>query len=195
MWQQWYAVDQAGFLAGYVAASLTKTGKVGTYGGINFPPVTDIMDGFTLGVAYYNQKNGTKVAVLGWDVGKHDGLFIGNFASIDDGRQMGQMLLDKGVDIILPVAGNAGLGTAAVIRDRGGAYLIGVDRDWAVSYPEYAGIVLTSIEKRLDVSVVSAVQSIVEGTFTGGTHLGTLENEWRQYRTLPQPGSPGLLQS
>jgi hypothetical protein len=40
------------------------------------------MDGFTLGVGYYNQVNGTQVEVLGWDVNKHDGLFTGNFVFI-----------------------------------------------------------------------------------------------------------------
>ncbi|MEK7326033.1 MAG: BMP family ABC transporter substrate-binding protein, partial [Chloroflexota bacterium] len=43
--QQTYAVEQAAFLAGYVAASFTKTGKVGTFGGINIPPVVDFMVG------------------------------------------------------------------------------------------------------------------------------------------------------
>jgi basic membrane protein A and related proteins len=66
------------------------------------------------------------------------------------------------------------LGTAAVIQERGSAYLIGVDTDWAVTYPEFADIVLTSVEKRADVSVGLAVQALVDGTFTGGTHVGTL---------------------
>jgi basic membrane protein A len=176
VWQQWYAVDQGGFLAGYVAASVTRTGKVGTFGGVNFPAVTDFMDGFTLGVAYYNQKNSTKVEVLGWDLEKHDGLFTGSFVKTDEGRRIGEMLLEQGVDIILPVAAHAGLGAAAAIQEHGDAYLIGVDTDWVITYPEYAAVILTSIEKRLDVSVVSAVQAIVDGTFTGGTHLGTLEN-------------------
>jgi len=176
VWQQWYAVDQVGFLAGYVAASATKTGKVGTFGGINFPPVTRFMDGFVLGVAYYNERNGAQVAALGWDVDKQDGLFTGNFVNSEDGRRMGEMLMDEGADVILPVAGDVGLGTAAVVKERGDAYLIGVDTDWVVTYPEYADIILTSIQKRLDVSVVSAVQAIVDGTFTGGNHIGALEN-------------------
>jgi len=56
VWMQINAADQAAFLAGYVAASVTKTGKVGTFGGIDIPSVTDFMDGFTLGVKYYNGK-------------------------------------------------------------------------------------------------------------------------------------------
>jgi len=172
---QIYAVDQAAFLAGYVAASMTKTGKVATFGGFDLPPVTDFMDGFVLGVAYYNEKNGTEVEVLGWDVEKRSGLFTGDFVSIDAGRRVGEQLLNEGADIILPVAGDVGLGTAAVVQERGNAYLIGVDTDWAETFPEYANIMLTSVEKRMDVSVVHTVQAIVEETFTGGTHIGTLE--------------------
>jgi len=113
--------------------------------------------------------------VLGWDVARQDGLFTGNFDRTDDGRRIGEDLLNEGADIILPVAGRVGLGTAALVQELGNAYLIGVDSDWAETYPEYADIMLTSIEKRLDVSVVFTVQSIVDGTFTGGTHIGTLE--------------------
>src|SRR6056297_661310 len=41
-----FATEQAGFLAGYVAAGMTETGTIGTYGGINIPPVTVFMDGY-----------------------------------------------------------------------------------------------------------------------------------------------------
>jgi WD40 repeat protein/basic membrane lipoprotein Med (substrate-binding protein (PBP1-ABC) superfamily) len=176
IWRQVFDVNEAGFLAGYAAASVTRTGKLGTFGGVHYPVVTAFMDGFALGAAYYNQMNGTQVQVLGWDVEKQAGLFTGNFDSTLDGREMAERLMDEGADIILPVAGKAGLGAADVVKERGDVYLIGVDSDWVVAYPEYADIILTTIEKRLDVSVVSAVNSIVEGTFTGGTHDGTLEN-------------------
>jgi basic membrane protein A and related proteins len=69
-----------------------------------------------------------------------------------------------------------GLGIAEAVEEHGQAYAIGVDSDWAVRYPEYADIVLTSIEKGFDVTPVEAVRAIVGGTFTGGTHIGTLEN-------------------
>src|SRR5512139_254400 len=52
---------QGAFLAGYLAAGSSKTGKVATWGGLNIPPVTVYMDGFWEGVQYYNQQKGTKV--------------------------------------------------------------------------------------------------------------------------------------
>lgn len=177
VWGQVYATDQGAFLAGYVAAAVSKTGKVGTFGGINIPPVVDFMDGFALGVKYYNEKNGTNVQVLGWDVDKRDGLFAGNFESTDDGRRLGETLMDEGADVIMPVAGPVGLGTGAAILERGNAYLIGVDSDWYESAPEYKSIVLTSVLKKLDVSVVEAARAIADGTFSGGTKVATLAND------------------
>lgn len=171
-----FGTDQAGFLAGYVAAGVTKTGKVGTFGGLQIPPVTAFMDGFALGVAHYNQKHGTSVQVLGWDVQSQTGLFTGNFESTDDGRALGESLMDEGADIIMPVAGPVGLGTAAAARERGNAYIIGVDTDMTVSAPEYKPIILTSVLKNMDVAVYNAADQVVNGTFAGGLYVGVLAN-------------------
>lgn len=85
-------------------------------------------------------------------------------------------LLDAGANIILPVAGtDPGSGALFAAQSHGNAYIIGVDNDWAVAEPIYADIILTSVMKNLDVSVVQAVRAIEEGIFTGGIHVGTLE--------------------
>ena len=91
-----YQTDEAAFLAGYLAAGTTTTGKVGTFGGIQIPTVTIFMDGFYYGVMYYNEVNGTSVEVLGWDPVEQTGLFAGNFESTDDGRRLGEALMDEG---------------------------------------------------------------------------------------------------
>ncbi len=171
-----FNTNEAAFLAGYVAAATTQTGIVGTFGGINIPPVTVFMDGFVLGVDYHNAQKGTDVQVLGWDVEAQDGLFVGNFESTDDGRSMGESLMDEGADIILPVAGPVGLGTAAAAQERGNVYIIGVDTDFTVSAPEFADITLTSVLKNMDVAVFNAFQQVVDGTFEGGVFVSTLEN-------------------
>jgi basic membrane protein A and related proteins len=171
-----YAVDQSGFLNGYLAASQTKTGKVGTYGGIQFPAVTDFMDGFYAGVQHYNQVKGTNVEVLGWDPTTQTGLFAGNFDSTDDGRRLGESLLDEGADIIMPVAGPVGEGTLAVLKERGTGLLIGVDTDWSIKYPDSADFILSSVLKNMDVFVKDTVKAAMDGTFQGGNYRGTLEN-------------------
>jgi basic membrane protein A len=173
---QVFTTDQAAFLAGYVAAGVSQTGAVGTFGGIQIPTVTVFMDGFVKGVEYYNQQNGTSVRALGWDPVAQTGLFTGNFESTDDGRAMGVTLMDEGADVIMPVAGPVGLGTAAAVQERGNAYIIGVDNDWFLTAPEYAPIVLTSVLKNMDITTFDAIKSAMEGTFEGGVTVGTLEN-------------------
>jgi len=171
-----FATDQAGFLAGYVAASTTQTGKVGTFGGIQIPSVTPFMDGFWYGVKYYNEQKGTNVEILGWDPATQEGLFTGNFESADDGRAFGESLMDEGVDVIMPVAGPVGLGTAAAISERGNAWVIGVDADWKVTAPEYADIVLTSVLKNMDLIVYKLAEDVMNGTFEGGgNYVATLD--------------------
>ncbi|MBC7226558.1 MAG: BMP family ABC transporter substrate-binding protein [Thermoflexales bacterium] len=171
-----FATDEAAFLAGYLAAGMTKTGKVGTFGGIKIPPVTIFMVGFEYGVKYYNQKHGTNVQVLGWDTAKDEGLFVGNFESTDDGRRAGEDLIAEGADIIMPVAGPVGLGTAAAVKDHPGTMLIGVDTDWCVSAAEYCPVVLTSVMKNMHIAVRDAIKMAVEGKFQGGVYVGTLSN-------------------
>lgn len=172
-----FAVDQAAFLTGYAAAGATQTGIVGTFGGINIPPVTQFMDGYWYGVQYYNQENGTDVQVLGWDPTTQEGLFTGNFESADDGRAFGESLMDEGADVIMPVAGPVGLGTAAAVQERGNAWIVGVDNDWKVSSPEYADIVLTSVLKNMDVGVYEQSEATINGTFAGGLWVGALDND------------------
>jgi basic membrane protein A len=172
-----FRIDQAAFLAGYVAAGTTQTGKVGTYGGIPIATVVNFMDGFWYGVQHYNQQNSTNVEVLGWDPETLEGLFTGNFHSYDDGYNMGNYLINEGADIILPVAPIPGEGTAAAAKDRGNTYIIGVDTDWYDTLPGFGDIILTSVMKQIDVAVYDTIESVVDGKFKAGLYIGTLENE------------------
>ncbi|KUK70743.1 MAG: Basic membrane lipoprotein [Anaerolineae bacterium 49_20] len=175
---QIFNTDEAAFLAGYLAAGVTKTGKVGTFGGLPIPTVTIFMDGFARGVAHYNELKGTNVEVLGWDPANPDvGLFSNSFDDQQKGRELAVSLMDEGADIIMPVAGPVGLGSAAAIKERGNAYLIGVDSDWVLTSPEYADITLTSVMKLMDATTFQVIQSVIDGTFTGGNVVGTLENK------------------
>ncbi len=175
---QVFNTDEAAFLAGYLAAGVSKTGKVGTFGGVNIPPVTVFMDGFYYGVQKYNADNGTSVEVLGWDPAAQSGLFTENFESLDDGRTFAQNLVDEGADIVMPVAGPVGLGSAALAGELGTDKLliIGVDSDQYNSDTANPGVYLTSVLKEMDVTTFNAIQSVVDGTFVGGVTVGTLEN-------------------
>jgi basic membrane protein A and related proteins len=170
-----FATDQAAFLAGYVAAGVTETDAVGTYGGINIPTVSIFMDGYLAGVNYYNEENGTNVEVIGWD--GTDGSFTGNFDSQDDGRNVTDSLLEAGADIIMPVAGPVGLGTAAALQDFGSGKMIWVDTDGYESVEQFRDLILTSVMKKMDNAVFDTVEAGVNDAFEGGLYLGTLENE------------------
>lgn len=174
---QVFNTQEAAFLAGYAAAGTTQTGTVATFGGLQIPPVTVFMDGFVLGVRYYNEQNDADIQVLGWDPEAQTGLFVGNFESTEDGRTMGLSLMDEGADIIMPVAGPVGLGTAAAAQQRGDVYIIGVDTDWTQTSPEYTDLILTSVLKNMDVTTFNAIEQVIDGTFEGGVVVGTLEND------------------
>jgi len=170
-----FATDEAGFLAGYLAAGMSQTGVVGTFGGVNIPSVTIFMDGYLGGVTHYNDVKGTDVKVLGWD--GSEGLFTGNFESTDDGRSFGENLIAEGADVIMPVAGPVGLGTAAAAQAAGDVMIIGVDSDWYESAPDYRDVELTSVRKNMDAAVFDAIDKQIEGEDLGTLYLGTLEND------------------
>lgn len=175
---QVYATDQAAFLAGYLAAGMTQTKILGTFGGINIPPVTIFMDGFVRGVEYWNSVKGDSVTVLGWNVTTREGLFTNNFDNLDDGRAFAQNLYDEGADIVLPVAGPVGLGSATLADELGidRLKIIGVDADLYFTDSERRHVYLTSITKRMDATVAKVIEDTKNGAFQGGVLVGTLEN-------------------
>lgn len=168
---------QAAFLAGYVAASYTKTGVVGTFAGIPIPPVTIFMDGFYEGVMHYNEVKGTDVKVLGWDLEAQDGASTGGFEANETAKSVAQNLIDQNADVILPVGGPIFLSAGEAIRDSGkDIALIGVDADVYVTSPELSDLFLTSIMKGIAVGVDEVVSSTAAGNFDNTPFVGTLEN-------------------
>ena len=174
-----FKTDDAAFLAGYLAAGMTKTGKVGTFGGVNIPTVTIFENGFTAGVLKYNKDTGKNVQVLGWDPAKQDGTFSGDFTNQAKGKSIGEDLISEGADIILPVAGDVGLGTAAAIQESGGGgAIIWVDADGCGTVPQICPLILTTVEKHMKKAVFTGIGDMLKGSFPGGTnYLGTLKND------------------
>src|ERR671918_2059211 len=172
-----FKTDQAAFMAGYLAAGMTESGQLGTYGGINIPTVTIFMNGFEGGMNHYNEEKGGDVSLLGWNSAKQDGTFTGDFEDQDKGRQVTESLLNEGADIVLPVAGPVGLGSAAAVQDAGNASLVWVDTDGCISAAEYCDLFLTSIVKNMNVAVFDTIEAAVNDEFQGGLYVGTLEND------------------
>jgi basic membrane protein A and related proteins len=182
-----YQIDQASMLAGYLAAGWSKSGKVGTYGGLAFPGVTRFMDGLYAGVQYYNKQKGKTVAVVGWDGSQKDptttGTFVGGSGGNDTwndpakGEQFAKTMLDQGVDVVHPVAGSTGNGTIKAMH-AAGKWAIGVDADQWISLgdTEYHKALLTSAQKAIDVSVVDVFKKTSAGDLGGEDYSGTLAN-------------------
>ena len=169
-----FATDEAAFLAGYVAAGVSDTGTIGTYGGRPFPTVTIFMDGYLAGAEYYNQENDADVSVLGWD--GEDGQFTGDFSDQTKGRNVTEQMLQNGADIIMPVAGPVGQGTGAALQG-GDGMMIWVDTDGFESVPQFQDLILTSVMKNMDQAVYDTIAMDLEGEFEGGLYVGTLEND------------------
>jgi basic membrane protein A and related proteins len=174
-----FQIDEAAMLAGYLAAGFSKSGKVGTYGGQQFPGVTRFMDGLSAGIKYHNQEKGTNVELLGWNAAAQTGTFVGGDNPWGDpakGEQLAKTLLDQGVDIVHPVAGATGNGSIKAMLNAG-KWAIGVDTDQAVSLAEYAGAILTSAEKVIDVAVLETFKKNSAGDLGGENFIGTLDNK------------------
>lgn len=176
-----YHIDEAAMLGGYLAASWSKTGKIGTYGGQQFPGVTRFMDGMYAGIAYFNEKKtpATPVTLLGWD-GDKTGNFVGGDNPWNDpakGEAIAATLIDSDVDIVHPVAGATGNGSIKAMHDEG-LWAIGVDTDQYISLgPPTNAALLTSAQKAIDVSVLDFFNQ-VEGGYKGGEdYAGTLAND------------------
>lgn len=176
-----YDTAPAAMLAGYASASWSRSGIMGTFGGINIgAPVTDFMDGFIAGANYWNEQQGDDVRVLG---GRNpndadSGSFTGDFSSTDNARNLTIGFLQEGADVILPVGGPIGLGTFAAIEEQNAeAVGLGVDVDWTESASEYEDLILTSILKRIDNSVFAAIERAVNGEAPQAVFISTLENE------------------
>ncbi|MBB2902288.1 basic membrane protein A [Kineococcus radiotolerans] len=174
-----YNTAEAAFLGGYLAAGMTKTGVVGTWGGLPIPPVTIFMDGFWEGVQHHNQQKGTNVRVLGWDENNPGGgTFANSFQDQAAGRSITETLAGQGADVIMPVAGQAGLGAGAAAEAAGGNLnLVWVDTDGCESAEQYCKYFISSVTKNLTDSVKEYVLAAADGEAPTGSYVGTLENE------------------
>jgi basic membrane protein A len=171
-----FSTNQAAFQAGYLAAGISKTGKVATFGGANIPPVTIFMDGFARGVTYYNKVKGKKVVTLGWDIAKQDGSMVGNFTDLAKALQYSVSFEQQGADVILPVGGNLGSSTAQNALKSKKSVVIWVDKDGFAAAPQYRKVMLTSIVKAVDLSVKNTIIEQAAGQFTNTSYDGTLKN-------------------
>ncbi|OKL53154.1 BMP family ABC transporter substrate-binding protein [Bowdeniella nasicola] len=166
---------EAGYLAGYVAAGMSESGKLGTFGGMDLPSVKIFMDGFEDGMKKYNEDNGKSVTLAGWSKESQTGQFVGNFSDTNKGKQITENMLAQGVDIVMPVAGPVGSGTVAAVKEAKKGAVVWVDSDGFKSTSD-GDVMLTSVVKEIGQSVFDTVKSSAEGKYTAEAYVGTIEN-------------------
>jgi len=177
--------QEAGYLAGYIAALQSKTGKVGYIGGTKIPPVERFGIGFVQGAKA--AKSDIKVMYN----------YSGTFSDTNKGKTLAATMYDSGADVIFVAAGNTGNGVISEAKERGiidmsksgeiKHWVVGVDKD---QYEEgifkgkdkdgkeyQKSAVLTSAVKNIEVAVTKILNEIKEGKFTKGEHIfGIKEN-------------------
>jgi basic membrane lipoprotein Med (substrate-binding protein (PBP1-ABC) superfamily) len=151
--------DQAGFLAGALAAMMTESGTVGVVAGVEIPPVKKFRNGFDNGAQYVNPD----INLLG--------VYVPTFIDPALGASTAQQLIGEGADVIFGAGGPTGSGGIAAAAESG-VFVIGVDQDefgttFSGGTAPGADRILSSAIKRVDVSVYDQIKAIVEGTFQG----------------------------
>jgi len=147
-----FAEEEAGCLVGTAAATVSKTGTIGSVGGLKIPPV----DAFIAGYQYCGKKVNPKLKALNG--------YSQDFVDQAKCKEQAFNQIAKGADVMFQVAGGCGLGVLSAAKEKG-KWGIGVDADQWYIGPH----ILTSAQKKVNVSVYSTAQMVQDGTFKGGT--------------------------
>jgi basic membrane protein A len=161
--------DKAGYLAGALAAMMSKTHNIGSVLGTDtVPPVWRYGEGYRAG-AKATDPNITVQVVYHSDVD-----ISKTFNDTPWGKTTGLSMIDKGADILFGAGGQTGNGAlfAALERKDKGVLAIGVDVDQYNTVPEAQPVLLTSAEKKLTQGVSDLLKTVADGTFKGGNNNG-----------------------
>ncbi|WKC78857.1 nucleoside ABC transporter substrate-binding protein BmpB [Borreliella turdi] len=113
-----FKIEQGAFLAGYIAAKKSSSGKIGFIGGVK----SGVVDAFR-----YGYEAGAKYANKGITIISE---YTNSFSDVNIGRIMANKMYSKGIDIIHVAAGLSGFGVIEAAKKLGdGYYLIGADQD------------------------------------------------------------------
>ena len=157
-----FAEAQPGYLAGIVAASITKSGTIGAVGGTNVPAVVNYWRGYENGAKSINPD----IKVLYQETDPNPAVGFNDPAK---GKTIAGQFISQKADVIFQIAGLTGQGALEAVCATEGVYGIGVDVDQAVSLPNLSKCIVTSAEKKLVDTVKAVVLSVASDTFKAGT--------------------------
>ena len=157
-----YAQNEGSFLAGYIAAKLSKSGVVGAVGGEQNTTIDDFIVGYKQGALYANP----------------DIKVVTNYANTYEdpakGKECALALHNQGADVIFQIAGNTGNGVFAAAQEAG-FYAIGVDQDQKISAPEYDKQIICSMKKEVGLSIYDTIKTFIEEEKWEGARVWTAD--------------------
>jgi basic membrane protein A len=155
--------NEGGFLGGVLAGLFTTSNKIGIMGGIRIPPVYRYENGFVAGVKSVNPDAEVIIS------------YADSFGDPVLGKELTLAQYNQGADIVLPIAGATGTGSFDAAVEKGaGFWVIAADADQSHLGPDNQ---LATVAKKIDVAVLNAVASVVDGSFAGGVqNLGIVED-------------------
>jgi basic membrane protein A len=159
IYQACYKEHEGSFLVGMIAAMASKTGKVGFVGGMDIPLIRKFQGGFEQGAIYAN----SDIEVFG----NMTGTTPEAWNNPTKGAELTKAQIDKGADVIYQAAGGTGIGVLQAAADAG-IMGIGVDTNQNWMHP---GNMLTSMLKRLDLTIFEQAEKTAAGTFEPGIHI------------------------
>ncbi|AHH12402.1 Nucleoside-binding protein [Borrelia hermsii YBT] len=153
-----FKVEEASFLAGYLAAKTSKTGKIGFMGGMDSVVINSFKYGYEAGAKYANKNI------------ELNSQYVGSFLDSSLARTIALKMYKDNTDVIFVAAGLAGLGVIEVSKELGaGYYIVGVDQDQSYLAPDN---VLTSVVKNVGNSLYEITKNYLNtNDFDGGKVL------------------------
>lgn len=145
-----FGFADASYLAGFLAASMTKSNKIGAIGGQELPPVVESFKAFEDGAHAVNPA--IKVVTS----------YIGNWDDVNAGKEQGLAQLSQGVDVIFQNADAAGLGVFQAAREKKNAYVIGSNSNQNSVAPD---VTLGSVVIDLPRAFTMIAREVKAGTF------------------------------
>ena len=150
-----FKAEEGAFLAGYIAAKMSKSGTIGFIGGMSVPIIHSFQYGFMAGAKFANHK----INILEQ--------YSESFTDAAKGKAISNQMIGKGADVVFHAAGAVGDGVIEAAKEKN-KMAVGVDRDQNYLAPKN---VITSSMKRIDNAIYNVVKDFNAGSFKGGTTI------------------------
>ncbi len=158
--------DQSGFLAGALAAQMTKTNTIAAVLGTDLiPPVVAFKEGYEAGAKYINPS----ISVIST---YHPGGLDVAFTDPEWGATTAAQAIQNGADVVFGAGGKTGNGALIEVAGNPGLYCIGVDDDQWNTVPEAHPCLISSAMKLITSSLVDLLTGAQAGTWTAGNYYG-----------------------